>query len=108
MFRKLTLTVATAAMVAAMPISNASASDGREAAFALGALGALAVGAALLSSSSPGYAEPAPVYVQPEPVYAQPDPYYAAPQPVYVQPAPVYYVQAPRTYYGGGYRHSRW
>ena len=77
---------------------------------AIGAIGGLALGAALASSRPAygygggyGYAEPVyappPVYYAPRPVYYAPRPVYYAPRPVYVAPRVVYARPAYRPYY---------
>lgn len=44
------------------------------AAAAIGVLGGLAVGSAIVASQRPVYAAPAPIYVEPAPVYVAPPP----------------------------------
>jgi len=66
----------------ALPFADASAKDGRNAAF-IGGAAAGVVGGALLGNALQNR--------QPEPVYEQPAPVYVQPAPRYVEPAPVRY-----------------
>ena len=89
----LTLTVSVASLT--LP-GTAYAKHGNGAAIALGILGGALAGAAIASSSAPGYYAAPPAYYYP---YAPPV-YSVAPAPVYsnAPPPPVCYAPAP--YYG--------
>ena len=86
------------------PPETAYAKHGDGAAIALGIIGGALAGAAIASSTAPGYyAAPAPYYYP----YAPPV-YSVAPVPVYsyAPPPAAYYPPVP--YYGPGYYYSRY
>ncbi len=89
---------ATAALLAATPLSAAHAHDGA----GLAILGAAALGTALILSAPP--VPPPAVVVQPQPVYVAPPAAYYAPPPAYYAPPPVYYAPPPTpVYYAPAY-----
>ena len=96
------LTLAVAAVSVTSP-GTAYARHGDGAAIALGILGGALAGAAIASSTPPGYYGAPPAYYYPyaPPAYAvapAPAYYYLPPAPAYYAPAPYY---APGYYYGG-------
>jgi hypothetical protein len=95
----LTLAVSAASLASS---GTAYAKHGNGAAIALGVLGGALAGAAIASSTTPGYYTAPPAYYYP---YAPPV-YSGAPAPVYyyVPPPAVYY--APVPYYGPGFYYS--
>ena len=95
----LTLAVSVGALTSP---GAAYAKHGNGAAIALGILGGALAGAAIASSSPPGYYATPPTYYPP---YAPPV-YSAVPAPVYsyAPPPPAYY--APVPYYGPGFYYS--
>jgi hypothetical protein len=97
------LTLAVAAVSVTSP-GTAYARHGDGAAIALGILGGALAGAAIASSTAPGYYGAPPAYYYPSyatPAYAvEPAPayYYSPPAAYYYAPAPYY---SPTYYYGG-------
>jgi hypothetical protein len=91
------LTLAVAAVSVISP-GNAYARHGDGAAIALGILGGALAGAAITSSTAPGYYAP-PAYYYP---YAPPA-YAVAPAPAYYYPPPAAAYYGPAPYYGPGY-----
>ena len=99
------LVAVTFAMAAASLTSpeTAYAKHGNGAAIALGILGGALAGAAIASSTGPGYYAAPPAYYYPyaPPVYSivpAPAYYYAPPPAAYYTPVPYY---GPQYYYGG-------
>ena len=113
MKHKLVKMLALSAVMAAAPLTDASAhggwghhgGGGRDLGFF--ALGAAVVGATVAIATAPFNAiaeasAPAPQPYYPQQAYQQaPQPYYAPPPQAYYAPPPVYYAPAP--YYGRGY-----